>query len=1036
MFGLGGFAPSTDMTPPAGTVAQLIAPANAISISDATTGVIGFLQISGGNPNSYSNPVDGGGSAAVISLAMFGTTQIAVTLSTARTAGDYSFTVTVDNTAGTSAAFTIPFTVFEAGDEDVVFATPDPPSGRVQVTLPANFPTTAQSSTVTGLANDAALASWTALKDILRANYLATGEIAQINLTSGVEYNNTGSWDFPFSLVGPINAAKLPLAYVLPQTSSNSISIANTISAATPLIYIKGVSFQPSVSLLNADVVASTSGPTFRKGGASFRNDGKGRVTVVSCRMWATNTNGIESDGADLITDNVPVIKFYDCDIGRHGTIASEHNVYVHRGETWFVRCTIRDTAGGGHVLKSDGFKLLTYQCHITSDSGDVDGFGTFTITHASGSQDYTVNGFRASGGSATVPSFHGVQELARAYCRGTCTGLSISFLGSLASVPIVDGPYTGVNNNKLYAVKKMDTVTGLRVVNNTGATGMTLYFGFGVGNLETDSNVVNTTRIQDVRTYKTFFRGHCFIGNRKALYFTPHRTNAFGGYHPTKFPFLMDTIVCPPGPCTPWKSDGYSGSNSNALILGRANGAQAATATKVSITGLGKAGGQNNTYVLTAGVDYTVRALRIDATTLEFTAKIGTASFTVDVGTNTVTLAGSTLDDWINDARVRVTGAALPSPLVAGTQYRWTRLSATTGRFKTNGGTTITLTTAGTPTHTIYAHGPQYAIFPIPASGTVGGGGTISSARFAVKLAADDWDVLKLNPKYWDSANADYFWGKATTNGVRKTDGTLDFDKLDKFPSHFFEDCMFSVDMISTTWTMYRGAQEMPNKEWGSDVINPEFPSPPGNSPDGLYSVIAGAADLSSPLASGAAWGTQPSGFTNFDNPGSVSDIVCAWPSLFKNIGPHRSARTKATGGLDQFDQFTAGSSGMGAHPDLRVVNSAGTDVQVTTTNPITYVDTDVSVAHLSGVTKIYVLSTTGITAGMRIHIEYPWAPGFDAMHVTTVLSVGSDGGGPFINLNDATTRALNGREAVSAFTGSTTSPSWWIGPADYGSA
>ncbi len=104
--------------PPNNLVAQAILP-DATFIETDNSGVIRTLNVSGGIPNVYTNPVLGGADAALFSAAMVNDTQIELTLISTHAEGTLNITITVDNSAGTSAPFAHTVTVSPASVDPI-----------------------------------------------------------------------------------------------------------------------------------------------------------------------------------------------------------------------------------------------------------------------------------------------------------------------------------------------------------------------------------------------------------------------------------------------------------------------------------------------------------------------------------------------------------------------------------------------------------------------------------------------------------------------------------------------------------------------------------------------------------------------------------------------------------------------------------------------------------------------------------------------------------------------------------------------------
>jgi hypothetical protein len=75
-----------------------------------------------------------------------------------------------------------------------------------------------------------------------------------------------------------------------------------------------------------------------------------------------------------------------------------------------------------------------------------------------------------------------------------------------------------------------------------------------------------------------------------------------------------------------------------------------------------------------------------------------------------------------------------------------------------------------------------------------------------------------------------------------------------------------------------------------------------------------------------------------------------------------------------------------------------------------------------------------------MRVHIELkPHTPGYDQLYAGQIATVGSDGGGAFITIEDGThgsdglQRAIATRAEVAAFTPAGSPPAYFVRPENY---
>ncbi len=199
----------------------------------------------------------------------------------------------------------------------------------------------------------------------------------------------------------------------------------------------------------------------------------------------------------------------------------------------------------------------------------------------------------------------------------------------------------------------------------------------------------------------------------------------------------------------------------------------------------------------------------------------------------------------------------------------------------------------------------------------------------------------------------------------------------------------------------------------------------------------VANAGEMTEPMMGDdkPILGRHPVGYVGKGDLGPNCDYVCLWPDLWRNASCFHDTQWGTS--VTQFGGFTAqANSTTNPDPDIRYVNAAGALVSVTSASSPMPASSSARLvgAHSSSATKLYVTTTSGFTAGKRVHAKLPLQRGAaDAIYIGSIVSAGSDGGGPFINVTPGLPRAAENRAEVAAFTPSGTPPATWIDPENY---
>ena len=1021
--------------------------------TDITSGAfVGQIQVTGGRtPHTYVN------SPANTDFVV--STSGVVTRSATGTLVEGSETLSIDVTDDNGNLYeaNLSVTVDDAAEPPTDFATPDAPFGDAIVVLTAGsgtWPATVHASTTAaGFTPEETFASYNAL--ITRINSLG-GEI-QVQFPSGFTASDFGAITKSLAFVWPTTTGAygevIPSGVVetgVTGGTSNPFSLSNTFTDPNGHVHIEGVYTRPRLTLIQCDqsygfnsggtyelqvgdrltpptggaaatvkridlesgswaggdaagrlvlhdwtginfstssgngnlnVGANTNvltllsgtpnfGPRAQRGITAFSHQSYGKLTIVGCKASHFTGNGITSEGAKQSIN---------------GETAS---MDIYDSEVSY--CASVDTEHNLYCHNMTRLRMARFVSKDTSGGHCIksESYRTEIVDSAAIRDSGSLEGISShdvvnTSGTVAI-SINGVLtsggvftttdelDLIRITYDGDCSGRYVTVTGTNFSDAVISEIIVGGNDRPRWSQQRFKTVTGatLHIVPSTTVRVGTKVY-IGTG-IANPSNQTATMNMSRVQDRRA---ANVYVQQRSI-------TDTGGiiwdsvarsGKHGGYSPNKTPIVVNWDIPGTdkmPFESDGYTGVTTQINFGGVINGTLPATTTSLAVTGIRRLLSFSQNGTISLGVNYDVYIRRADETILHVVVQ------PTVVGTATATFP---LLDVVNNP-----------------------------------------------------------------SGQLGGGGISGRTPIYIKRTTDVHDALDLNPR-WFNANVDnndnYFWSKTGARGVRASDGTLDRSKQSRYETGYYHDIMFSYDGKAIR-SCFRSEPIGPNGYFSGSQPNPQWPWPPCNHPAGLWDDLPNAGTYEHPLeAAFPLTGTNPVGYVSRDNMGPNCDFVWPWPDYFKNFTQYSSVRVVP----GNFDQFAGFADGTDDHPwtdrptpDMRFVDSLGTLVKVTAANvnPAPVSSNALTVGtHAASATKLYVSTTSGITAGERLHVQLlPHRPGIDQLHATNVVSVGSDGGGPFINMEDALSRPIAARCEVASITAAGPDPdAYWITRAQY---
>lgn len=783
-------------------------------------------------------------------------------------------------------------------------------------------------------------------------------------------------------------------------------------------------------------------GPRTKGGNSAFYHGAEGKMTLVSCKGFNTNWNGFYCVGSlDSISGATSQLEIFDCEADYCADSTGEHNFYLHNSRVSGARNVSKNTAGN-HEWKCETYRAAIYQSAFLHDSGSLVGIAEEVITAASGTQSVALDGYLASGGTVTFTSG---KELIRVMCIGNCTGRWLVFTGTDPSDNPITERIRGGNNAPVWTALRFKTLTAMDIEFISGGTGQTLYVGHGIATPSQNSGCFNFSRAQNSRYGLCYVQQRSFETTGGQVIFGSARTGKYGGWSPNITPPFsgVDNDI---GDTDFWASNLYVQGDTEVQWGGLVSGAHAATATSLAVKNISRAMQVAPNITLTGGVSYTVRVLRTDNTVLEFDAipsATGSATATFPIGgqlggggaaSNRRVAIKRTADGWdLMQVASRWGNQADPEYMFAKDTARGIR--ATDGSLDVaNKQANFDKAYFEDCMVSVDSDTPK-SVFELEPSGQMTRWSTSGTFDTVVPLVpfnrpAGPYSLDYTSGGAYQVARGDTITGATSgatgvVGGVKLTSGT------------------FGAETAAGTFylTSKTGNFVAENLNVGANL---NVATIAGNAVED-WPDDATAATIREPLTGDAncCWGTQPVGFVSRDDLGPNCDWVWPWPMFVFNIGIHKSTRS---GVMRHFAPLADPVPPMNISPlpDYRYIATSGTLTsvdQATNTSPLNEsISTETNGAHSASATKIYVVSTAGISAGMRAHIRLkPHLPGFDQMYAGPIENVGSDGGGAFITIGTGThgtaglQRAIATRAEVAAFTPGGSPPSYFVRPDNY---
>jgi hypothetical protein len=296
--------------------------------------------------------------------------------------------------------------------------------------------------------------------------------------------------------------------------------------------------------------------------------------------------------------------------------------------------------------------------------------------------------------------------------------------------------------------------------------------------------------------------------------------------------------------------------------------------------------------------------------------------------------------------------------------------------------------------------------------------------SNFLIKRSTDAWDRPRLEPKFYNKSDPDYYWAKID-DGNKRPDYV---NAQQHLHMQWFTDCMFLHSLGSTRSRPIRYAAD---EAVGINPGNSSYellPFPPLNRPQGATAAWpddadAGVWDVTATSNKTSVFGTDPA---------AGDDWLTPWVVAARN----NSVRPLAGGSTTRPEGFLMADSVWGRRPYQSPVSTLHLEANGTVSDEYAYLadDNDFTPERNTDVTttvagaqapadRLTVADATGIAAGDRLHVRFAPKVGAVQMHATTVTGVdGSD-----VLLLEPFARDLAGGEEVAVFTPAGAKPAWW---------